>query len=378
MSVEGIPDVPDLGRVESLSPQYVTKVIESVHGDIVGHGGTYVSLQRILRHKREWASRSQLLADIDQFISGYPTCQKFKKRHNNDASERFFIEGSPFSEISVDILNLPKPDCYGNAYIVTIADSLTRFVFDVPVPDKTAMNAGRAVLQSTGIFGAPITIRSDGGGEFVADVIKSIEFMTGIKHHRIQPYLHTGNSIVERMNRSVLEQMRTLIFDKRLSLNGEYMRSDLLPMACRIINASFNSSIGCSPSSLLFGDNLDMNRAILSSPPRPCRKDAFDYASQLSQNQRTLLEISAEYQDKIHAKNLAKWRRHQKPRDLETIVEQSAGDNNNVHWVVAKVQADAPHNKLKPKWSGPFILMGFKANSTSLVKLWDTVDPNCP
>ena len=52
--------------------------------------------------------------------------------------------------------------------MVMIVDSFTRFVFAVPVPDKTAINAGRAVLQSIGIFGAPITTRSDGGGEFVA------------------------------------------------------------------------------------------------------------------------------------------------------------------------------------------------------------------
>jgi hypothetical protein len=69
MSVEGIPDVPDLGRVESLSPQDVTKVIESVHGDIVGHGGTYVSLQRILRHKREWASRSAIRSCLQILIN---------------------------------------------------------------------------------------------------------------------------------------------------------------------------------------------------------------------------------------------------------------------------------------------------------------------
>jgi hypothetical protein len=42
--------------------------------------------------------------------------------------------------------------------------------------------------------------------------------------------------------------------------------------------------------------------------------------------------------------------------------------------VVAKVLADAPHNKLKPRWSGPFKLMGFKQDSKSMVKLWDTVD----
>ena len=199
--------------------------------------------------------------------------------------------------------------------------------------------------------------------------------MTGIKHHRIQPYQHTGNSIVERMNRSVLEHMRTLIWDKRLQFNGEYMWSDLFPMACRIINATFNSSIGCTPCSLLFGDNVDMDRGILSAPPRACRKEAFDYASQLSANQRILLESSAEFQDKLHAKNLAKWRQNQKPGNMMEMAESSANpESDTLHWVVAKIQADAPHNKLKPRWSGPFILMGFKSDSHSMVKLWDTVD----
>jgi hypothetical protein len=372
---EDIPDIPELERTHNASPEQIREIIESVHGDIVGHNGTYVSLQRILRHKRQWASRTKMLEDIDQFISGCPTCQKFRKRHDNATNQRFFIEGSPFSEISVDILNLPRPDCYGNAYVVMIVDSFTRFLFAVPVPDKTAINAGRAIMQSIGIFGAPITIRSDGGGEFVGDIIKSIEVMTGVKHHRIQPYQHTGNSLVERANRSVLEHMRTIIWDKRLQFNGEYMWSDLLPMACRIINASFNSSIGCTPCSLLFGDNVDMNRGILSSPPRPCRKEVFDYASQLSENQRILLESSSEFQDKLHAKNLAKWRTTQKPGNIVNIAEQSSDPSHHtLHWVVAKVPSDAPHNKLKPRWTGPFILMGFKENCDSMVMLWDTVD----
>jgi hypothetical protein len=256
-----------------------------------------------------------------------------------------------------------------------IVDSFTRFCFAVPVPDKTAVNAGRAIMQSIGIFGAPLTIRSDGGGEFVGDIIKSIEVMTGINHHRIQPYLHTGNGIVERTNRSVLEHMRTLIWDKRLEFHGEHMWSDLLPMACRIVNASVNSSIGCSPASLLFGDNVDMDRSILSRPPPRARKEVFDYTTHLSNNQRHLLEISEEYQDKAHARNLAKWRKTQKPSDLLSVVERSGDlENRDLTWVVAKIQADMPHNKLKPRWSGPFILMGYKPESTSMVKLWDTVD----
>ncbi len=370
-----LPNPPGLEGEAPRQPEQVRQIIESVHGDIIGHGGTYVTLQRVLRHKQGWASRSKMLSDIDQFLTGCSTCQKFKKRHNNATNQRFFIEGSPFAEISVDILHLPKADCYGNQYVVVIVDSFTRFTFAVPVADKTAINAGRAVLQSIGIFGAPITIRSDGGGEFVGDIIKSIEVMTSVKHHRIQPYLHTGNSIVERTNRSILEHMRTLIWDKRLDFNGEHMWSDILPLACRIINASFNSSIGCSPCSLLFGENVDMDRCILSAPPRPCKKEAYDYAAQLSANQRVLLEASEKFQSTLHAKQLTKWRQSQKPNNIVDLVERSEVPGNEVvSWVVAKVLADSPHNKLKPRWSGPFMLMGFKQDSKSMVKLWDTVD----
>jgi hypothetical protein len=60
---------------------------------------------------------------------------------------------------------------------------------------------------------------------------------------------------------------------------------------------------------------------------------------------------------------------------MSAIAEQSGNPaHNTLHWVVAKIQADAPHNKLKPRWSGPFILMGFKSGSQSMVTLWDTVD----
>ena len=96
-----LPIVPELGRDESHNPSDVQKIIESVHGDVIGHDGTFVSLQRVLRHKRGWASRSKMLEDIDQFIAGCLTCQKFKKRYDNTTNTRFFIEGAPFSEISV-------------------------------------------------------------------------------------------------------------------------------------------------------------------------------------------------------------------------------------------------------------------------------------
>ena len=41
--------------------------------------------------------------------------------------------------------------------------------------------------------------------------------------------------------------------------------------------------------------------------------------------------------------------------------------------MLARILADAPHDKLKPRWAGPFRLLDFKSASQSTVRLWDTI-----
>jgi len=346
-------------------------IIGSVHNDMVGHAGVLTTLQRILRTDKAWASRSQMIADIDAFLAGCVTCQKFRKRHNRSTDQRFHIAGSPFSELSVDILHLPKRDCNNNLYVVVIVDSFTRWLTCVPVADKSALSAARAILQTVGNFGNPLTIRSDGGGEFINDTISALERVMGVKHHKITPYLHEGNSLAEKANRSVLENLRNLIFDKRYDLNGEHQWSDLLPLAQRIINASFNSSIGCSPAQLVFGDNLELDRCILTAMPPAITVDAPTYIHQLAHNQRILMDAADKILSVTHAKNLKKWKQnHQSNTSLQQMLQ--AAPEAGV-WVLARIRDDAPLEKWKPRWAGPFKLLDFKSQTQSIVRLWDTI-----
>ena len=370
------PSAPETPTIPDLNEQDVERLLQQSHSDVVGHAGVFTTLQRALTsNKGGWANRKRMLADVDAFISGCPTCQKFRKRRTH-ADHRFVIEGSPFAELSVDILKLPRADCHNCKYVVVIVDSFTRWTYCVAVEDKTALSAARALLQTVGIFGVPLTIRSDGGGEFINDVLKALEHVLGTSHHKVSPYLHTGNSLAEKANRSVLENLRNPIFDKRLTLHGEHQWSDLLPLAQRIINSSFNSSIGCSPASLLFGENVDLDRCLLRAPPPAVSTDPNDYISQLSHNQRILLDAASQHLDAVHAANLAKW----KSANRSSLKLQAAVQNTMLSdavqegaWVLARILADAPHDKLKPRWAGPFRLLDFKSASQSTVRLWDTI-----
>jgi hypothetical protein len=106
----------------------------------------------------------------------------------------------------------------------------------------------------------------------------------------------------------VLENLRNIIFDSRLRLHGEHQWSDILPLAERIINSSFNSSIGCSPSQIVFGDSLDLDRCLLHATPVSINSDASDYVKQLSHNQAIIIDAAAKHLHETQAKNLKKWK----------------------------------------------------------------------
>ena len=358
----GVPPIPALDADD---------VIRSMHNDVVGHAGVLTTLQRVLRADKQWASRKQMIADIDAFLGGCVTCQKFRKRHNRAKDQRFHIEGSPFSELSVDVLYLPRRDCRDNAYVVVMVDSFSRWVTCVPVPDKSALSAARALVQTVGTFGVPLTIRSDGGSEFINATVEAFEALVGAKHHKLTPYLHEGNSLAEKANRAVLENLRNLIFDKRYDLNGEHQWSDLLPLAQRILNASFNSSIGCSPAQLVFGDNLELDRCLLTAMPAVVSEDTPEYIRQLTHNQRIMMDRAAKTLDATHALNLKKWKAGHKS---DTSLHQRLQENPDEGvWVLARVRDDAPLDKWKPRWAGPFRLLDFKSQTLSIVRLWDTI-----
>jgi hypothetical protein len=364
------PPIPDL---ESDSPQ---AVFNKVHNCMVGHAGLMVTLGRVLRTNKAWASREQMVKDIDQFLSGCVVCQKFRKRHNRRTDDRFVIEGNPFTELSVDILKLPKRDCNNNLYVVVIVDSFSRWVSLEAVQDKTALSAARAIIRTMGNFGVPLRIRSDGGKEFINDILASVELILGVEHHKLMPFHHEGNSLAEKANRSVLENLRNIIFDKRYILNGQHQWSDLLPLVQRIMNASFNSSIGCSPAMLLFGSNVDLDRCLLTTePPRVAGQSVPEYVETLTYNQQIALDAAARTLHETHAKNVKKWRDKHKGESLLKKKLQEASENEEVGiWVLARVRDDAPVEKWQPRWAGPFRFLKFKENSNCVLCLYDTVN----
>jgi hypothetical protein len=372
-----VNDVPVVN--EELQPPHIiapllvaNDEIKSVHNDLLGHKGVYVTLQRLLRNGRSWGSRTQMIADIDDFLSGCATCQKMRKRKSQSLLDRRTISGSPFAELSIDVLKLPKPDARGNKYCIVIVDNFSRWTSLTAVPNKSAFDAARALVNSIGNFGVPLRLRSDGGGEFINGVIVGLTQMMGVSQHVVQAYTPTANGIVERTNRAILEQLREFVFCDRLRFHTQHQWGDLLPLVQRTINASIHLPAGTSPSQILFGNSLDLDRAILTRIPANATSDVDTYVANLSANQRVIIEKADELQSLACNKVIAKSLRNQRVKKNGRWVDLPPKEIVVNQWVLAKPQPDFPLHKLAPRWLGPFRVLQSSSDSDKVI-VYDTV-----
>ena len=95
-------------------------------------------------------------------------------------------------------------------------------------------------------------IRSDRGSHFLD--------LCGTPHNLTLSYSKQENAIVERVNKEVNKHLRGLVFDKETL--ERYAKS--IPFVQRIINSSVNRRTKVAPAHLLFGNELDLNRGILT------------------------------------------------------------------------------------------------------------------
>jgi hypothetical protein len=214
-------------------------------------------------------------------------------------------------------------------------------------------------MQTVANFGVPLRIRSDGGKEFVNATLNALSTLLGAKHHVVLPYTPTANSIVERVNRAILEKLRDMVFEKTLVKHSESQWTDLLPLAQRIINGSFHSSIGTSPASVLFGGSVDLNRCLLSKMPAAVKVDVETYEGALIHNQRVLIEAAERHHEMMCKKVMHKANRAQNAKVEKEIKAED--------WIVVRPEEGRPLHKLASRLMGPYCVFGVRGEIVSVL-----------
>ena len=105
--------------------------------------------------------------------------------------------------IAVDTVGPFEKDENGYVYVLVITDSFTRWTELIPMRNKSAESALKAIIQFVGRFGCPDEILSDNGGEFVNAIINGLCTYLNIDQKYIHPGSHEENGQVELRNKTL-------------------------------------------------------------------------------------------------------------------------------------------------------------------------------
>ena len=147
---------------------------------------------------------------------------------------------------------------------------------------------------------------------------------------------------MERVNQETMKHLRAITYEGGVKRNW----SQYLPLVQRIINNSFHSAIGTTPSRVVFGDRIFLDRGfdkILQQPKNSNERTTYeDYIQELNSELRTIASKSVAFQDKVIRDRMSK-----SPENPTTF---EVGD------LVLVSYPERPPDKLTSVWRGPLVV----------------------
>ena len=201
----------------------------------------YDDAVRHLRRRFFWPFMARMLH------TKIKTCERCIRRGaKNELAPLCKIEATyPLELLSIDFLTIGVRGKKLN--VLVMIDHFTKFGKACVTSDQTARTVARTLWREFFMpYGFPAKILSDQGRDFESDLIRELCDMVGIKKCRTTPY-HPSSNSVERLNRTLLNMLRSLEDDKKLDLKAT------LPLVVHAYNCRNHESTQYSPYFLFFG-----------------------------------------------------------------------------------------------------------------------------
>jgi len=202
----------DTAKILIVVPKSLKKHFLQIAHDQSGHQGA----ERTLSWLNEFSYWVGMAKDVSQYCSHCVPCQKAKAPVPKPMQP--IIATRPWEMVAVDILKVPPSSC-SNQYILVVQDYFSKWPFAYAMPDQKADRIVR-ILQDNifALVGPPSKLHSDQGMNFESHILRDLCLAFGVKKSHTTPYHPMGDGLVERMNRSLLTLLRTLVDEGSLTV----------------------------------------------------------------------------------------------------------------------------------------------------------------
>lgn len=184
----------------------VPEVLRHLHGvPLTAH----LAHEWVLAHARSLCYWPTMYSDIKTWCDQCYACQGRKSPVP--------LHHAPMRS-SADILELPVTS-KGNRYVLVVEDYFTKFVHLYAITDQKATTVAECLFQNYILqHGVMETLHTDMGRQFESDVVKHLCGMLGLKKTHTTPYNPKSDGMVERFNRTLIDQLAKML----LSCEGEW------------------------------------------------------------------------------------------------------------------------------------------------------------
>ena len=224
------------------------KAMQAYH-DSNGHFGfkkTYAAIHA----KYYWPHMFQ---EITDFVKSCDRCQRAKRdAHQNCTPLNPLPVAKVFERMHIDLVGpLPKTSA-GHEHILVCVDSFSRWVEAFPLHDQSALSIARVLHDEIFCrFGAPISIVSDRGRNFLSKLVNAVCEIYKVSRHMTASYNPRANGSVERQNATIAQTLRMYVSKDQSNWDL------LLPTVLMSIRSAPNTeSSGFSPYKMLFGNEM--------------------------------------------------------------------------------------------------------------------------
>ena len=315
-----------------------SEVLFQMHEEVTaGHFGLSKTYEK-LRNNYYWP---KMYADCEHYVRSCTDCatKKMPKGNHKAPLLPLPVEG-PFDRVGIDCLG-PFPVTYSNnKYIVVLTDYLTKWPEAFAVSNIEAATIAEILVdQILCRHGAPRTLLSDRGSNFLSKLIVEVCKLINTKKVNTTAYHPQTDGLVERFNGTLAQSLSMYTSSNQKDLDV-YIPSVLF--GYRVSN---HPSTGDSPFYLLYGREPRLPLDVALTPPK-------DLSSSIMHHRETIVSKITIAQE-VARENIGRAQSQMK----EYHDRRAAIPNLNVGdrvWMYTPAVPKGLTKKLRHLWHGPY------------------------
>ncbi|XP_044178256.1 uncharacterized protein LOC122960249 [Acropora millepora] len=301
------------------------------------HFGTTKTYEK-LRTRYYWR---KMFSDVQHWCRSCADCAMRKTPRNRHKAPLLPIPvESAFERVAVDAMGPFPPSTSGKRYVIVFTDYLTKWTEAFAVPTIGADVVARLLVEELlPRHGAPRTLLSDRGSNFLSTLVKEVCRLLNTKKLNTTAYHPQTDGLVERFNNTLAESISMYVSTDQKDWDN------YIPSILFAYRVSPQASTGDSPFYLLYGREPRL-------PPDVSLLPLENVSSSVAEH-RSRIVNQLEAAQAIARTNIQRAQQQMKAQYDKAAVDAPFEVGQRV-WVFTPKPRKGLSKKLRHMWSGPF------------------------